>query len=174
MRLFIAVDIEELKDFLSSLQKQIPADIAKINLTKTFHLTLKFLGEVPDNQLDKIKDCLKKIRLVPFSATISNIGFFPSESYIRGIWAGFKDNKEIVNLQQQVDNALAGLFQKDSKFHPHLTLARVKFVDDKEKFAETLKNIKVGEKTFEIRNIKLIKSTLKPEGPVYEDLGVFS
>jgi len=174
MRLFIAVDFKELREFFENLQKQIPNEIAKFKLTNSYHLTLKFFGEVEDNKVDLIKENLKKIKIGLSSVTLDKIGFFPSEDYINVVWVGFRDNKGIINLQQQVDSSLKESFKKDNGFYPHITLARVKFVKDKEKFVETLKNIKVEEKTFEIKNIKLIKSTLKPEGPVYEDLGVFS
>lgn len=173
MRLFIAIDFDD-KSYFKEMQDQIPTDTAKLNLTGSYHLTLKFLGEVEDNKADMIKERLGKIKVEPFSVSTGNVGFFPSESHINVIWVGFKDNNKIIHLQEQVENSLMDLFKKEDRFHPHITLARVKFVKDKEKFLDILKNIKIREKTFEIKNIKLIKSTLKPEGPVYEDLGVFS
>ena len=173
MRLFIAIDFED-KEYFKQIQDQIPAGIAEVNPTKTYHLTLKFLGEVEDSKVDLIKERLQNINVEPFTATVNKIGFFPSESYIQVIWVGFKENKEIIDLQQQVELSLKDMFKEDKRFHPHITLARVKFVRDKEKFVEILKTIKIGEKTFEIKNIKLIKSALKPGGPVYGDLGVFS
>lgn len=173
MRLFIAINFED-REYFKQIQGQLPIDMADLNLTKTYHLTLKFLGEVEDSKVDLIKERLQNIKVGQFTAAVSQIGFFPSESYIQVIWAGFKENKEIISLQQKVELSLKDLFKEGKRFHPHITLARVKFVKDKENIIRKLKEIKIEEKTFEIKNIKLIKSTLKPEGPVYEDLGVFS
>ena len=80
---------------------------------------------------------------------------------------------EIYELQQKIDSRLADLFPKDDRFKPHITLARVKFIKDKVKFIRELKQIKIEKKEFSVSNFKLMKSTLTPEGPVYEDLAVF-
>lgn len=172
MRTFIAIDFND-DEYFKKIQEQIPIDIAKIKPTTSYHLTLKFLGEVEDSKISLVKEKLKTIKIEPFSVAIDNIGFFPSESYTRVIWVGFKDNDKIVKLQQQIDNSLKDLFKKDDRFHPHITLARVKFVKDKKNFVKKLKEIKVEEKEFSVKNFKLIKSTLTKQGPIYEDLAIF-
>ena len=63
-------------------------------------------------------------------------------------------------------------FKKDFKFHPHITLARVSFVKDKEKFQELLK-IKTEEKSFSVNKFTLYKSELTPVGPIYTKLQDF-
>ena len=173
MRLFIAIDFDDNRHF-KQIQDQIPTDAAKLNITSSYHLTLKFLGEVEDNNANIIKERLGEIKIEPFSVLTGKMGFFPSESHINVIWVGFKDNNKIINLQQQVENSLRDLFKKENRFHPHITLARVKFVKDKENFFKKLKNIKFEEKEFFVNSFKLIKSTLTEKGSVYEDLAVFS
>ena len=116
---------------------------------------------------------MKKAKSDPFTAGLSNIGVFPDENYIRVVWLGLEPKRKIIELQQKIDNALAGIFPMDKRFHPHITLGRVKFVKDKKKFVEILKEIKVEKKSFEISDFKLIKSTLTPEGAVYEVLNEF-
>ena len=175
MRLFIAIDFNELKDYFIELQSKIDKSLAKLKEVSAFHLTLKFLGEINDDKVELIKEKLKEIKFTPFSLTLDQIGVFPSENYIRIIWMGVKPTEEVIKLQESIENALKKFnFKKDFKFHPHITLARVKFVKDKEKFIKNLKDIKVEEKGVEVRDFRLIKSTLKPEGPVYEDLEVHS
>lgn len=171
MRTFIATDFGELRDFFVGLQSLLEGN-AKVTLTKTFHLTYKFLGEVPDSQIEKIKAALQNIAFQPFKVTLSHLGVFPSEDYIRVVWVGFEDNNKINELQKAIDNSLT--FPKDKRFHPHITLGRVKFVEDKKAFIDNMKKIHVEKKEFEVKNFKLIKSTLTPEGPVYEDLAIFS
>ena len=117
---------------------------------------------------------LNAIKFSPFSLTLDKLGVFPSESYVRVIWAGVKPHDKIKELQKNVEEALKEFnFKKDFDFHPHITLARVKFVNDKEKFAKNLKDIKVEEKTIDINDFRLVKSTLMRTGPVYEDVEIF-
>lgn len=174
MRLFIAIDTpKEIKEYFKQLQTKIGDNLAKIKLTTDFHQTLKFLGEVPEDKLEQIKELLSKIKFKPFTAQLSELGVFPSEHYIRVIWIGFTNNKPIIALQQQIEQSLLDIFPKDKRFHPHITLARVKFVKEKEKLIRKLKDIKIEPKEFAVTQFKLIKSTLTKQGPIYEDLTVF-
>lgn len=176
MRCFIAIEMpEEVKEILLDAQKHVNTEKAKIRPTKAFHLTLKFLGEVEEKKAEEIKSALKAISFKQFKTALTEIGVFPNESYIRVVWIGLDDSEnKITNLQKEIDSKIEFLgFKKDTRFHPHVTLARVKFVEDKQKFIKDLKEIKIEKKAFEITEFKLIKSTLTGEGPVYEDLAVF-
>jgi 2'-5' RNA ligase len=173
MRLFIAIELEELSGYFKQLQEKIPN--VKATFPKRFHLTLKFLGEVEEGNIAKIKEALSKIKFSPFKMKLSGTGVFPNERFIRVVWAGMEDGKAIEELQQKIEDALAGMFKKDNRFHPHITLARVKFIeeDKKDGFIKAIKSIEVEQKEAEVKNFKLVKSTLTGEGPVYEDLEVF-
>ncbi|MBW2984911.1 RNA 2',3'-cyclic phosphodiesterase [Candidatus Woesearchaeota archaeon] len=173
MRLFIALDFDD-PVYFQDIQKQMPSDTAKLTLTKTFHLTLKFLGEVHDNKVSELKERLKQVKFEPISAATDKIGVFPDENYIRVVWVGLKDGNKVIELQQSIEKALEGLFPRDNRFHPHITLARVKFVKEKAVFIKKIKDIRLESKEFLINSFKLVKSTLTPEGPVYEDLASFS
>ncbi|MBW2973359.1 RNA 2',3'-cyclic phosphodiesterase [Candidatus Woesearchaeota archaeon] len=174
MRLFIAFDVsEEVKDYLSGLQKQIPED-SKVNLVKEFHQTMKFLGDVDENKVDKIKALLSNVDFTKFTAKTAELGVFPDEKMVRVVWIGLEPKDIIIGLQQEIESALMDLFPKDKRFHPHLTLARVKFVKDKKNFMEKLKKISVKEIEFPVNSFKLIKSTLTREGAVYEDVAEFA
>jgi 2'-5' RNA ligase len=173
MRLFIALDFNELEDYFTGLQSLLPEN-AKLSLTKSFHLTLKFLGEVQPNNVERMIECLKKIKFKPFSVFLDSIGIFPSESYIRVVWVGLKPEDEILELQNEIDESLKELFKKEKDFKAHITLARVKYVEDKKSFIQQLKNIKIENKKIQINSFKLIRSTLTPKGPIYEDLAIFN
>jgi len=176
MRVFIAVEMpEEIKKILLDAQKQINTKEARIRPAKAFHLTLKFLGEVEEKKIENIKSALKTIKFKKFDTALTEIGVFPNENYIRVVWIGLNDSEnKITSLQKEVDSKIEKLgFKKDTRFHPHLTLARVKFVEDKQGFIKNLKEIKIEKKAFQITEFKLIKSILTPEGPVYEDISVF-
>ncbi len=174
MRLFIAIDFKELENYFVFLQNLFPKDAAKIKPVSSFHLTLKFLGKVPETEVESIKSKLKNVKFVPFSANLDDIGFFPNENYIRVVWVGVQPIKEISRLQQEIESELKDLFKKDEKFHPHITLSRVKSIEDKQGFIETMKKIEVdNKKKIEVKKFKLIKSSLTPLGPIYEDLEAF-
>lgn len=175
MRLFIAIDFNELNGYFCELQSKMDKSLAKLKEVSAFHLTLKFLGEVPDDKVDLIKEKFMSIKFKPFSLRWDKIGVFPNENYIRVVWVGVEPKEEVVELQKNIEDSLKEFgFKKDFKFHPHITLARVKFVNDKGKFIKNLKDIKVKDKKIEVKDFRLVKSTLKPEGPVYEDIEIFN
>ena len=173
MRLFIAVDFNDLGDYFAELQKLLPKN-AKLSLTKTFHVTLKFLGEVQPDKAEEVIDKLKNIKFEGFSVFLDNIGIFPTENYIRVVWVGIKSEEKILELQKNIDESLKRLFKKEKDFKAHITLARVKYPEDKKDFVDQIKNIKVESKKIEIKDFKLIKSTLSPKGQVYEELTLFN
>lgn len=173
MRLFIAIDFNELKDYFFELQKLLPKN-AKLSLTRTFHITLKFLGEVQPDKVENMIDALKKIKFKSFSVVLDSIGIFPSENYIRVVWVGINPEEKVLELQKNIDEALKPMFKKEKDFKAHITLARVKYLEDKKSFLEQLKNIKVENKKIEIKDFRLIRSTLTPKGAIYDNLEIFN
>ena len=172
MRLFIAIDFNNLKDYFSELQEHLPKN-AKLSLARSFHLTLKFLGNVQPDNIKKTKDELKKIKFEPFSVFLDDIGVFPSEDYVRVVWIRLNPEDCILELQKYIDEKLHGLFKKENDFKPHITLARAKFIEDSKSFIEGLKKINIENKKIRVDNFRLVRSNLTPEGPVYDDLEVF-
>ena len=167
MRCFISIDIpEEVKSEIKKIQDRLPEFIGKKTKLENLHLTLKFLGEVDDDKIEKIKNKLGEIKFNKFEISVDKIGVF-SEKFVRIVWfhlIGCDD------LQKQVDEVLKDLFPVEARFMSHLTIARVKNVDDKNIFLEELKKIKLPEIAFNVDNFKLKKSVLGREGPVYETL----
>ena len=125
---------------------------AKLSLTKSFHLTLKFLGEVRPDDTDKIKDILKNIKFEKFVVSLDSIGVFPTENYIRVVWVGLKPEDKVLDLQKNIDESFRELFKKEKDFKAHITLARVKFPEDKKSFIEQLRGIEVESKKIEIKD----------------------
>jgi len=173
MRLFIAIDVTELAPYFKELQAKIPLDGVKIKLTDSFHLTLKFLGEVPDTNIVKIDGFLKKIQFVEFPITFNHLGFFPNENYVRVLWVGLKEYEKAVGLQRMVDTNLISMFKKENDYHPHITLSRLRFVKDPISFVGKIKCINVDEITFTVTHFKLIQSALTEQGAIYKDLKVY-
>jgi len=172
MRAFIAIEMpENVNALLQNLQKRFTGQ-GKINFTKPpYHLTLKFLGEITQDQAEKTITLLKEAVFKPFELELERLGVFPNESYIQVLWVGVK-GEQVNDLQQKIDSKLSGIFGKDSRFHAHITLGRVKFLENKARFKELLK-LEVPSRRFEVKEFKLIKSELTPQGPEYEDVEVF-
>src|SRR3989344_3543458 len=145
MRLFVAIDFNELNNYFIELQKQLPQS-AKLSLVKSFHLTLKFLGDVQPNKVSEITDILKEIKFESFNVNLDSIGIFPTENYIRVVWIGLNPEEKIIELQKQVDDSLKNLFKREKDFKTHITLARVGYQTDKKSFIDGIKKIKVDNK----------------------------
>ncbi len=175
MRLFIAIDFEELKDILDNTKNKIDNSMGKINKVDTYHLTLKFLEDIPDDDVKIIKNKLSKIEFDKFPLRLDKIGTFPNKDYIKVIWAGVKPWDKVKELQSKIEESFVKFdFKKDFEFHPHITLARVKFVRDKDRFIKMLEDISIEEKEIVIKDFRLVKSRLTSNGPVYEDIACFN
>jgi len=124
---------------------------------------------VPEGKVEKIKEALREVGFAPFSASVSGIGVFPSENYIRVVWVGLESHDAITQLQKDVDDSMKAIgFGPERDFTPHLTLCRVRNVKDREAFLKSVKAIEVEKREFMVSSFKLMKSTLTPQGPVYE------
>ncbi len=177
MRAFIAVDIpDEIKRKISELQTELKTeDIFSGNWASGFHITLKFLGEVDEEKLKNVRNTLENIckKTKKFDLELKGLGAFPSEDYIRVVFAGAGEGDEpAMFLQKQVDAALRKEnFAPASGYKNHVTLIRVKSVNNKSKLKEIFS--KYREKSFgkfAVDKIKIVKSTLAPNGPVYETI----
>jgi 2'-5' RNA ligase len=129
MRLFVALDIdadirERLARFRAEMRSIVPG--ARWVAVETFHVTLKFIGERPESQLDAMKRALETVRAVPVSLSFRGTGFFPNPRAARVFWVGIEAGGELGQLAAQVDAAMAtlGLPKEDKPYAPHLTLAR--------------------------------------------------
>ncbi len=170
MRAFLALPISErVRKTCEDIQGMIKKSNTPLKLVepKNLHVTLRFLGNVNNETIEKVKEIMDKIEFNSFKARTTMVGVFPSTSYIHVVWLGV-DGETILKIHEFIESRLARLgFDKDSQYLPHITLARVKGKPTK-KLLEI-----VGYKTdmeFEIKYVTLVKSTLTKEGPLYETL----
>src|SRR5271166_2890660 len=129
MRIFIALDIddairERIQRFLEGVQGFAPD--ARWVRPESLHVTLKFIGEKPDEAVEAIKAALAGVQAEPFEITFRGYGFFPTPKAARVFWVGIDAGPPLVNLATAVDDATSGLGipKEDRPFSPHLTLAR--------------------------------------------------
>ena len=170
MRCFIAIDLPEyIRKEISEIQEKLPEAKLKLVKPENMHLTLKFLGDVDEKHIIKIKDILKDIS-INLNCRINNIGVF-TNSFIRAIWAGVEPEEKLREIYDLIQDKLEKLgFKKDKKWKSHATLARASGIKDRKRFLEALEKIKVKPLEFKVNEVKLKSSALTPEGPVYEDL----
>ena len=127
IRLFVAIALPEaILERLESLGGGVPG--ARWASAETMHLTLRFIGEVPETTAADIDQALHAVSCPAFELTLEEIGSFGARSRPRVIWAGVASSPALDRLQAKVESALVrmGLPPEGRKFTPHVTLARLK------------------------------------------------
>jgi len=183
MRCFIAIDIDEgIRAALSDLQERLAskADIKKNDVKwvnpEAIHLTLKFLGEIRDEQAVDVCNITKDVasRHKSFELDVESVGHFGGRS-ARVLWVGAGQSCDnLLQLQNDLERqmALAGWPKEARKFSGHLTLCRVRSSKAGFKLAqmtEEYKDFRLG--TMPADSISVYQSQLTPKGPIYTLLG---
>jgi 2'-5' RNA ligase len=145
---------------------------------QNIHLTLKFLGDIKLSGVNQLKDALKQEcrRHGPFEIRVGTLGAFPNIHRPRVIWIGVQAPPELAALQQGIETSLLtlGYPPEDRQFSPHLTLGRVSQqvrAVDIDKLSSLLTKTRVGLLGIhEVRSVLLIRSDLRPTGPIYTKL----
>jgi len=139
---------------------------------ESLHLTLKFLGEITNEEIEKIKKGLRKIKFKKFDGYIGKTGFFNDEKHIKIIWVELISN-ELNELQKQIDKATFEIKRDSKKFDSHITTVRVKSIIDKPLLIKEVKRIHFKNLDFEIKDFFLMKSELFSEGPKHKVIEKF-
>jgi 2'-5' RNA ligase len=174
LRLFIAV---EMPPEIVHEVKRIQEYFKQKNLFKgTYahidgaHITLKFLGDVNQSAVEKINQALKTITYARMHAQLSNLDVFTAGSHIKIIFVAVIC-PELAELAKKIDDALLPWFEPEKRqFHSHITIARVKSVEDREKLLHEVNNFHVNKLECTIDNFVLKKSVLNSAGPSYTDV----
>lgn len=182
MRCFIAINLDD------SLKENIDQTIAPLRKgawdirwvpAQNLHITLKFLGEIPDSSINGIHQGLSSATAYhkPFLLRFRGFGVFPSERKPRVVWINIEDAGGLRNLHKDIENVmeLSGFEKETRPFSPHLTLGRVGSSRGMIGFfraVETLENRDFG--NIEIMKISLMKSELKPAGARYTTMADFA
>ena len=183
MRCFIAIDIDEqIRKALADLQQELQgkADIkrgdAKWVNPDNIHLTLKFLGEIKDEQIMDICNITGDVagRHKAFELDIESVGHFGGKS-ARVLWVGTGQNVDkLLQLQQDLEQQLdlAGWPKEARKFSGHLTLCRIRNARAGAKLAQLAREYKDYELgTMPADSVSVYQSQLTPQGPIYTVLG---
>jgi 2'-5' RNA ligase len=129
MRVFVGLDLEHqirerIAGFVTEMRPLAP-DVRWV-APESLHVTLKFIGEKPDDVVEQIKTFLGSITEKAFDISFRDCGFFPTAKSARVFWIGIEAPHDLAKLASKVEDAVVRLeIPKEARaFSPHLTLAR--------------------------------------------------
>ncbi|MEM0384357.1 MAG: RNA 2',3'-cyclic phosphodiesterase [Candidatus Caldarchaeum sp.] len=180
VRAFIAVDVsdEETVRNIVNVQNELMSVVReglKPVEPQNLHLTIRFLGEVSDADVQLVVEALSRVDAKQFTMSLKGLGYFPGGGRVNVVWAGVdQGEEELKKIHDNLEKLLSGIrIEKDSRFSPHLTICRVKFLKDKQSLLDVISR---NRQTFfgrqRVDRISLKKSVLTSSGPVYSDLAV--
>jgi len=177
IRSFIAVEIpDDVQEQLGRIAGKLRDSGAKVRWARpeNIHLTLKFLGDVDDNDIPKVCDVMRESveGLKPFDVRIAGLGTFPPNGPPRVVWAGIAgDTEPLIALAEDLDARLVeaiGVPGEHRKFHPHLTLGRVKSTRGAQPLRDAMTALEpVDLGLFQVNALALFMSKLDRGGSIY-------
>jgi 2'-5' RNA ligase len=126
MRLFVALDLPwTLRTQLSDLAVGLAG--VRWVAPENYHITLRFIGEMPGHKAEEIDLALAALRARGFSLELAGVGTSEKAGRVTSLWAGVARNPSLDHLRTKIDTALqrAGVQAERRRFMPHVTLARL-------------------------------------------------
>jgi 2'-5' RNA ligase len=180
IRTFIAVDLppgvlEALGQVTAQLQEKLPDTPVRWVNHQKMHLTLKFLGDISNENISMVEKILysEAAKRQAMEIGIGGIGAFPKMRHPRVIWIGVEAPAELFDLKRGIEDGVARLGYNYDKydFTPHLTLGRISrkaSARDVRKVGNVLHEFQVGFiGVARIEAVHLYRSDLRPEGAQY-------
>jgi 2'-5' RNA ligase len=176
-RIFIALDIsveaaETIARFTGELRDEFPHIRVGWEKPEKVHLTLKFLGDIEEDELAKVKEAVLAAAggSSPFALRIEKTGCFPSPAKARILWLGLTDESGALRkLQAELEKAFEawGFGKEKREFKAHLTLARLREPQKARELVKAFLQKKFEPVSFEVSEIVIYESRLQPTGSVY-------
>ena len=172
-RTFIAIELPtnvraQIARHIQGLRQQIPDVRASWVREENLHLTLKFLGDVPVDDIQKLSTAAASAAAVidPFAFSIVGCGTFPPHGQPKILWIGIEDEQPVIHLQQRLENECAGLgFAREPRqFHPHLTIARVRSPKESRQLAQLHKDATFPSQLVSVSDVVIFRSELSSKG----------
>ena len=173
MRTFVAIEISEndVKKSIKDFQNKLQINAKPVN-SDQLHFTLQFLGEISEEQVQKVIESLQTIKFSEFTINLKGIGAFPKPKFPRVIWIGTDEEggNNLIELAKKVENVLKPLgLVSDKPFKPHITIFRIKKkIGDMTEELNKQRFMDFGMQ--KISRIMLKKSELTSEGSIYSNL----
>ncbi len=175
MRLFAAIPLPEaVQDRLEVLAQMLP--LPRRVASENLHLTLAFLGEVPEAVAEDVHYAFEAVTAPAFDLTIRGAGVFGGDKP-RAVYASVLPEPALERLQAKVETAArrSGAEVEARRFVPHVTLARLKpWLVDVPRLERALVNVAgFTEGPFRVERFALFESVLGHEGAHYEELASY-
>ncbi len=178
MRTFIAIELPEgIKKKIELLQAPLKKTNALVSWVKpgNIHITLKFLGEVPEEKINEVisgtEQAVRETKR--FTMSLKGMGAFPDFKRPRVIWIGSgSGEKELSYLANRIEEEMEriGFPKEQRKFSAHFTIGRVKSPKNIEKLMELIKLTEFQTEEIPVNEVVVMKSQLHPAGAIYTPL----
>jgi 2'-5' RNA ligase len=141
------------------------------------HLTLKFIGEISEKKVERIGQAVGEVLdgRAKFEGRIVGCGGFPNLNRPRVLWVGLEGADPAIDIAKQLNHKLIpiGVKSEKKRLSPHLTLGRIKRPTDLSVLTAYMESLNFDAGSVILNRVALVKSTLTPSGPIYENLNVF-
>lgn len=179
IRSFIAIEIPaRIQAEIGELQNRLKRSGGDVKWVepRNIHLTLRFLGHVPPEKIEEMKKALPEslAGTNPYDLKLSGLGAFPNQRRPRVVWIGLeKGTEESRQIQERVESCVErlGFAREERAFTPHITIGRVRSQKNLDRLAMVLSQEVFSAENFPVSQIVLMRSDLKPTGPMYSHLG---
>jgi len=179
IRSFLAIELaKELTASAKELIRNLSPVGASVKWVESdgMHLTLKFFGEIEELKTYEISKAVSDVvaELEPFEFRVEGVGAFPDVTRPRTIWVGVSEGSDaLCRLQAQLDSALGdlGFPPERRRFHPHLTLGRIRERGDQASLVSELQELQSYDcGSSRVEQVVFFRSELHRRGPVYTKL----
>lgn len=168
LRLFLAVDLPE------TIRQEVAAMCTQVKSARwvkphQLHITLRFMGQTPDDDLAKIQERLSRVKAPGFELALRGAGVFPGGGKrARVLWLGLDPTLPLVQLKHEIDACLGPDTQREGQgFSPHLTLARFTEKPDATLTQFLSRHQSYSGPRWPVACFKLYQSTLLSNGAVH-------
>jgi len=176
-RLFVAIELpaaarRRLIEHIDRLRSTMPEVRASWSREENLHLTLKFLGDIPATNVERLSVAasIATTRVEPFDIVVEGCGAFPPRGQPRVLWIGIRDlSGQLALLHQTLEDecAKAGFPREQRSFHPHLTIARIRKPHDSRYLATMHQELGFEAETVRASELAVIRSELRSQGSLH-------
>jgi 2'-5' RNA ligase len=180
-RIFIGIKIKPDQIFcglIDSLRDAMKEESIRWTDISNFHITLSFLGNTEEEIIDIIKPVIKEScgNSEIFDIVLKGVGVFKNLHDPRVLWVGIDKSDSLKKIQSKITEGLinAGVKTDDKPFSPHLTIGRIKHIND----PDILRSLLMKHHDYEVQRVSvgsviLYESVLSQEGPLYKNLAEY-
>ena len=175
MRLFVAIEFDErVKSVLDNVQTGLGklCDGVRWIPPHQLHVTVKFLGEVPDPAVNEVAEAVARsaAKAAPFTMEVAGCGCFPPHGAVRIVWTGLQEPSGVL-LQgaEAVESELEQIgFKRERRpISPHVTIGRVREDRSHGRIRSAVEAFTFDSVEQSVGSLTLMSSVLSPQGPTY-------